>query len=458
MEVRDPIHGSIKLEPGEIKIIDHPLFQRLRNVRQLGFTDMSFPGATHSRYSHSLGTMVMAQQAFDAALGDGDLLDPGTRNRFRRLIRLAACLHDIGHPPMSHCAEVALPSLAKLNVKAYELGGANGGTGAEASRADRTDRTDSVDGLVSPIASHEDMGVKITTESSLANVILANYPDLEPIHIAALLSDKVVLHDDFFIHKGLDYRHILSQLVSGELDADRMDYLQRDSYYAGVGYGNFDKRWLISNLTSHISENRVYLAVSDRALYAVDDFLIARYHMFLMVYFHQRSVAYEEMLRRYFDEDPTGYCIPADVEQYSIIDDFHLHAHLRTSSNDWAQRIVERRVIRLLVERHGHKAEEEIDKLSEFLTSHGVENYPVTSRGVMSKYMLGGERSKSPIYVLHRDLFRADYLRPLEESTDLFAKYGEQRSLARLYVKDEFLEQAKAALASAQPDLVPNHS
>ena len=120
IRIRDPIHGSIRLTPDELSIVDHPIFQRLRGIKQLGFTDQAFPGATHTRYAHGIGAMEMATRMFDAAFPQGShLLKSDDHARLRQLIRLSLLLHDLGHPPGSHASERAMPKRSTLGLDLF---------------------------------------------------------------------------------------------------------------------------------------------------------------------------------------------------------------------------------------------------------------------------------------------------------------------------------------------------
>ena len=113
MEIRDPIHGPIRTSSAELRVIDSQPYQRLRSIKQLGFGELSFPGGTHNRYLHSLGAMHLAGRAFDAVMAERDLLPIPTaveQQRLRQVLRLAALLHDVGHAPLSHATESALPT------------------------------------------------------------------------------------------------------------------------------------------------------------------------------------------------------------------------------------------------------------------------------------------------------------------------------------------------------------
>lgn len=447
-EVRDPIHGGIAVSRDELRILDHRLFQRLRHIRQLGFSDLSFPGATHTRYIHSVGAMHLAGLAFDSVFRDPTLPDipEGRRRELRQLVRAAALLHDIGHAPFSHATEFAMPDLRDLDVAVY---------------ADRPD-------LYPPSrqATHEDYTIQIVTGSSLTPLIEQGL-GVPALAVAGLVDPDLPGERSWFEAGGIDFRPLLQQLISSELDVDRMDYLVRDSHYAGVHYGVFDHSWLMNSLAAHVVDGRAFLAISDRAIYAFDDFLIARYHMFLNVYFHYRSVSFEEMLKRYFRSGGDGWRIPSDVEAYAEFDDHELTRHLRGSDNEWARRIVDRREYKLLLERHGNPAAVDLSRLLVRLAEGGVPTITAASRGVLSKYFSAREsaanaqgrlplgptptaspRAPTAIYVLETPYRGATTrrARELEESTALFERYAGHLTMSRIYVPDEFVTEAGALI------------
>ena len=451
-EVRDPIHGAIPISPDELSVLDHPLLQRLRHIKQLGFSDLSFPGATHNRYLHSVGAMHLAGRAFDAIFCGSEvdaLVDQKRRAEMRRLVRIAALLHDVGHAPFSHASEFAMPAVGLLEIPAYQL------------QSDRypSDRQ----------ATHEDYTVKIITDSSLTPSIelITGIPALA---VAGLVDPQLAVKAEWYRAGGIDWRPLLQQLISSELDVDRMDYLARDSHFAGVHYGIFDVGWLMGHLSHHLVNDSAFLALKARAIYAFDDFLIARYHMFLMVYFHHRSVGYEEMLKRYFMDGGDGYSLPYSVEEYAAFDDVHMTAHLRASDNEWARRIVERREYKLLLERHGEPHEVDLGAVEAALADGGIPTIHTASKGVLSKYFkkrknadvvgqgslpLGSaipivNEGPSPIYVLGAPYRGSSQLRAreLEDSTDLFTRYDRQLLINRVYVPREQLDAAGSLVAN----------
>ena len=445
-EIRDPLHGAIPVSGRERAMLDHPLFQRLRHVRQLGFSDLSFPGATHTRYLHSVGAMHLAGIAFDVVFDGPAAADvpPERREDLRALLRTAALLHDSGHAPFSHASEFAMPPVRELAIPLY------------LEHPDRypPDRQ----------ATHEDYTIKLITDSSLTRLVEGDgaFPAAA---VAGLVDPSLPVDPRWYEAGGVDWRPLLQQLISSELDVDRMDYLGRDSHFAGVHYGVFDVGWLSSNLAAHVENGRAWLALGGRAIYAFEDFLIARFHMFLMVYFHYRSVAYEEMLRRYFADGGEGWAFPTDIEDYRFVDDSSLYAHLRRSDNSWARRIVDRKEYKLLLERHGTPENVDLTPVVNALRSAGIDHFQAQSRGQLSKYFhhrkgssdgqaslpLGAAQDElptAPIYVLgqrYRGATRPE-VSELEDSTRLFARYEDQLRLSRVYVPPDQVEAAGRAI------------
>lgn len=425
MEVRDPIHGAVQVDDAEAQVVDHPFVQRLRGIKQMGFSELPFPGAVHSRYAHSVGVMELAGRAFDAVVkAERGVLPPHRRAGLRSCVRLAALCHDLGHAPFSHCTEFAMPTLGALHIGAYlpEL----------------------VAGRLHLQASHEDYTIAILTQSSLAGCIAANFP-FTGQHVASLVSHEVRVPDDFFVVDGLDWRRLLSQLISSELDVDRLDYLQRDSYYSGARYGQIDVGWLLGNLEYQVHDDTVSLALDHRAIYAFDDFMIARYHMFVMVYFHHKSVVFEEMLKRHFTSEHVNYPFPTEVEDYLRLDDVHLHSYLRSARDPWAARLVERRPYRRALELHGSLKEVQTDDAVAILTAAGIDCLRASSTGKLSRYnVMGQKREKAPrIYVVQRQPGCAERVVSLEDATRIFERYQDERHIARVYVPEERVVEAQ---------------
>ncbi len=432
MNIRDAIHGAIEIEKHELPIVDSYFFQRLREIKQTGFAEQSFPGATHNRYIHSLGAMHTITQTFQSIFAPTKLKIPTyTYKRFRALARFSAMLHDIGHGPLSHTTEFAMPEVSKLKVPG----------GKKSNRK----------------ASHEDYTLKILLDSPLTPLLekATAVFGFTPLHVAATIESHLEVNDDFFIEKidgkNIDFRPILHQLISSELDADRMDYLRRDSFHCGVNYGVFEYDWIVSNLTYHINEadSKCYLALGHRGLYAFEDFLLSRYHMFLMVYLHHKTVIFDEMLSKYLNDPSCDYRLPADIEAYAHCTDAQLYSHLSGSTNEWAKRIVEKRPLRILLETHSgipntdrarDQQERLLKKSKEDLTSRGIQYIATTSVGELSKYF---GKSDHPIFIRYDNLFSEPSFIPLQKCTTLFTQYPNTRSISRLFVNETDYDQIR---------------
>lgn len=428
MEIKDPIHGAVYLSPAEVAVLDSAACQRLRQIKQLGFAEYAFPGGVHNRYIHSLGVCHLSGRAFDIVFRDFRFSSQSARNRLQQSVRLAAMLHDIGHGPLSHTTEEVMPMLRDLGIPVY--------------------RDRETDAAGQPVrASHEDYTIKYLLDSPLTRVLQQNFPDLSPYHVACLIDKKLPTQDDFFVDQGLCFRPILSQIVSSEMDVDRMDYLERDAYFCGTNYGKVELSWLLSNLTRHENNGQLYLALDRRALYTFDDFLISRHHMYLMVYFHHKSIIYEEMLTRYLNAPDCTYQLPASIEAYNKCTDYSLYEHLASSGNPWAQRISERRPYRMAFELHALEKSARVEKMQEALEKEGFATIGTSSQTRLSKYHATGlEEKTSPIFVV-------DQYDPLgkperiENCTEIFQKYEENRCIERLYVAPEKYTDARRFIA-----------
>jgi HD superfamily phosphohydrolase len=320
-----------------------------------------------------------------------------------------------------------MPPLRDLGIDAYD----------PAKVAHRLDRT----------ASHEDYTIGILTRSDISATLAAQF-GFDGRHVAALVSREVAPPDDLFVDGGQDYRRILSQLISSELDVDRLDYLVRDSYFSGARYGEIDVNWILSNLEWHVdAQGDVSLALDHRAIYAFDDFMIARYHMFVMVYFHHKSVVYEEMLKRHFTGPACTYRFPSDVARYLHMDDVHLHGWLRASDDPWAKRVVERRPYRRALELHGSADEVRVvDDVLARLDAAGIDRIVAGSTGKLSRYnVMGQKREGAPsIYVIDRAPGVTARAKQLQDATRVFERYQDERHIARVYVPEDHVEEAQA--------------
>ncbi len=432
IRIRDPIHGTIRINRAELQLVHHPAYQRLRWIKQLGLADFAYPGATHTRYSHGLGTLHVATSMFDGIVRDYALA-PDDRARLRQTVRLAALYHDLGHAPLSHTTERFMPPVARLELGDWQRGA-----------ADRQ-------------ASHEDYTLKILTDSSLTPVIQAQLGDagVAPGDVAALISGRAATEAGWpaFLVDGRDWGPVLAQCISSELDADRMDYLLRDSYFAGVPYGRYDLEWLLDHLRAVDIAGRLYLGLEARSAFTFDDYLLSRFHMFVSVYLHHTPVGYELMLDRYHLDPDCELRLPADPESYLQIDDVFLTHTLRTSKSPWAKRIVERRAYRRVVESRQLQVElpEEgsplvsppqltAEAIAAGLEQRGIPTLVHTTTGRLSKYGLPAGGGDDPtVYVLE-----AGQAIPVADYTPLYRRYAGEIQLRRVYVDPDWHDDALA--------------
>jgi len=246
----------------------------------------------------------------------------------------------------------------------------------------------------------------------------------------------------------VDFRPILSQLVSSEIDADRMDYLERDSYFCGTNYGKIDTNWLIQNMTFHRVEDKMYLALNRRALYSFDDFLISRHHMHLMVYGHHKAIIYEEMLNRYLTSADCTFKLPGNINEYTLYNDYRLHEHLRSVENPWAKRIAQRRPFKVLLEQHNTTESDRPEMVKKALEKEGMEVIWASSKARLSKYHTASPEERAAQIFVVDNLDPWSKPTPINQSTEIFRRYEGTRIIDRIYVAPEEFEKADKILRS----------
>ena len=423
LSIHDAIHGTIDVSRSEIKLIDARPFQRLRHIKQLGFSELAFPGATHTRYAHSLGAMQMATHMVERILEPLGL-PADEAARLRQLVRLAVLFHDVGHAPFSHVTERVMPKVSTLGIDSW---------------VDEPKRQ----------ATHEDYTVKLLIDSELTDLIEEHVGHLNisgEMLAALVMGREPPGQRETFVFDGKDLLPLLHQIVSSEMDADRMDYLRRDAYYCGVNYGHFDHLWLINNLTAIEHQGRWAMALRHRGVWAFENFLLARYHMFLAVYLHHTPVCFDNMLARYFESG--AYSLPSDTEGYLKTDDIDLTYHLRQSDDHWGKLVASRRPYRLLVERHNFGAEPNDTELDRRLRDAGIHYFKSRSKGVLSKYF-GGAHNSYPLLVIEPELKR---VRRIEEYTPLYKRFEGVVGVSRVFCEPKRFSDGLEILRSLQPE------
>ncbi len=251
MEIRDPVLGFIHPRDRELEIINAPVMQRLRRIKQLAMAHLLYPGATHTRFEHSLGVFHIASRM-------AHKIPPLAKNEDKsQLVRFAALLHDIGHGPFSHVSDVTLERLSSDTLPP---------------------------GKARP---HEKIAAKIleaNADEELQRVLSAK----ERTGIISLLTG---INPPFTI---------MREILSGGVDADRMDYLLRDSHFCGVKYGVFDLDRMLDSLSFYENkeENDLHLAIKQDCVNTIEQFILAKYFMTTQVYMHRVRSICDAMIAR----------------------------------------------------------------------------------------------------------------------------------------------------------------
>jgi HD superfamily phosphohydrolase len=270
-DIIDPIHDFIRVYDHELQIIDNPIFQRLRRIRQLSGAHLTYPAAQHTRFEHSLGVMHIASQA-GQALKEKEVL----KSDDIEILRVAGLLHDIGHGPFSHLFEEIIQ---KKKI------------------------------------SHEDFGKKIILNSVIGDILTKNGYDKK-------LITKIAFGDSKYQY--------LNEIVSGYLSADMMDYLLRDGYFTGAEHAKIDHKRLTQSLDVHKKK----LALEKSALYSFESMMHSRYQMFKAVYFHKTVRSAEVMLLEALrlSDDEFGFT-SFNIEEFVKLTDEYVLSMLLSSKS-----------------------------------------------------------------------------------------------------------------------------
>ncbi len=244
--LRDPIWNNIRVDELTLELVDTGTFQRLRNIRQLGLAYVVYPGATHSRFEHALGTYHLSRQTL-ALLCEADqslAIDPVDQS----IVRAAALLHDIGHYPFSH----ALEEIGQLH--------------------------------------HEDVARPLITTGEIAAILSAGIGSDAPERVFELIRGSS--------------SSPLQGLISGSLDLDKIEYLKRDAFMCGVPYGEIDVDRLTNSMLvlEDPESGKPMMGVREKGLSALESLLFAKYQMYRNVYWHHAVRSATAMYKRMVDD------------------------------------------------------------------------------------------------------------------------------------------------------------
>ncbi len=305
-EVRDPIHVFVRLDSDERRILDSPPVQRLRHIHQLAMSYLVYPSATHKRFEHALGIMELAGRVFDVVTEDANLHPSikatvpeisrrDQRDYWRKVLRMAALCHDIGHLPFSHAAEDLLP-----------------------------------EGW-----SHERISKELILSDVLKSTWRSMIPQLDPMHVAKVAVGKKEFGEDIDFST---WEALLSEVITSDvLGVDRMDYLLRDSHHTGVAYGRFDHYRLIDTmrlLPASQQSDEPTLGVEIGGLHSAEALLLARYYMFMQVYHHRVRIAYDFHLKQFLQERALNRRLSTDLEEHQQLTDNQVLTEISKAARD----------------------------------------------------------------------------------------------------------------------------
>ncbi len=363
--INDPVHGFIKI-PHEIlfDIIEHPYFQRLRRIGQTGLLNLIFPGATHTRFHHALGAMHLMFTALETLKQKGVTIS----EEEEKGAMLAILMHDIGHGPFSHALESMLMD------------------------------------------------------------------DWHHENLSLLLMNK--LNDEFDgqlsmaieMFQGKYHRKFFNQLISSQLDVDRLDYLKRDSFFTGVSEGNINTQRIVSMM--NVCEEGE-MVIDAKGIYSIENFLTARMFMYWQVYYHKTSALAEFLLvkilerakylisqgvelpatdhLKYFLYRNKGAATDEDVQRFTQLDDNDVIQAMKEWQNSedfvlsyWCKCVIQRNLPKTIISSHPFTAEnieEKIKKTNEFF---GIDNAAELVHEIKRK-LLPYDTEKQPIYLLQKN-------------------------------------------------------
>jgi len=295
-KILDPIHGFIRFDALEQQLIESPFFQRLRYIRQMGVSYLIYPGTNHTRFEHSLGVMELSGRIFDTLVSEqNQVVDLKLSNEqlvyWRKIVRLSALCHDMGHLPFSHTAEQKVLGKKGHEMMTYKM----------------LQKMHFIKEALGATAL-DDVAKLAIDGDVLAN--LAPHLTMTPIE---RVFGKIITEDNF--------------------GADRIDYLIRDGKYTGVGYGHFDYHQLIDTLRILKEGEDLTLGITTSGIQSVESLWIARYLMHARVYKHPKSCVYTAHMQRYMGQLP----LSLELESYLGQTDYTILEGMRPCDNEDAK-------------------------------------------------------------------------------------------------------------------------
>ena len=487
--IRENIHGTIDITALEDRVISHRVVQRLRRIKQLAFLQFVFPGASHSRFEHSLGVLHLAAVAWEKLRANQHriwenskrydnfaeaelsgvrtvhgLLAP-TFSQMNGLfgseyilqaLRLAGLLHDIGHAPFSHSGELFMPSwsavMAAAEGKPSWIRNYLAGQVERISKSGRDPTRVRVRHEIFTLLLIDQVMNDVYAEPGWSGI------RIEAQDIAAIITTEIppAPASPLSVHGA---QRLCHELVSGEFDVDRMDYLLRDSRECGVVYGIYDSSRILNSLGLWYNpeDKQLHLAIHFSGLAAFEDYLRARHSMYLQLYFHKTSVAAEAMIQN-LSKQLGGWTLPADAERYAQIDEHNISEHLtraaevaikdplqlRRFKETVDDLLFNRRLWKRVYEISGNTVAEDVlhgeaatlDVARQLIADLGFAFEQVSSRNSLTRFLprSGNEPSKNYLRLIKKDARQFPRVVPIEDHFSLIAA-SPSIEITRLYVE-----------------------
>nr|QNO53227.1 hypothetical protein HNLOENAD_00027 [Methanosarcinales archaeon ANME-1 ERB6] len=404
--IKDPIHGYIEIDDLAIAIIDTVEMQRLRRIRQLGFSYLVYPGANHTRFEHSLGVYHLICLLLDRL--------EVAKEEEQELI-VASLIHDIGHGPYSHVTE---PVIKKITGKSHE----------------------DIEDII--FKQEVEVEAKVEVESAKTIVEVLDELSLDKQRIAGYIKGERMAE---YVEGERD----LSKVLNGEIDVDKMDYLVRDSYYTGVAYGVVDNIRIIQGLDFVNGK----VVITEKGILPAEYLLFSRFLMYPTVYNHHTSRIAQLMFSKALE-----YFIESKSEDYALalrnMDDSEINIALRNTKGypkEMMERINERRLFKRAVYTGINELSEGVaEELSGEKGRREVEEEISKRAGVDEKYILldfqgekEAELKESAAKVVVGNEFRS--LREVSSLVSMLSRVFRENYKVGVYTPEKYREEVKKA-------------
>ncbi len=492
-KIRDSLHDTIPFTEAEKIIINRQEFQRLRRITQTAFTSYAFPGASHSRFEHSLGVMhvadLMVHSIFQNQKRLIESLDENLseipQNIFSYLekneqengsiratkqaleylekkpyliqcLRFAALLHDIGHAPFSHSCEkfmvswqTFLDNLPQLNLPKWLIEGFH--TKKHQLQQKNYD-------LANTKIRHEVYTLIIIAKMfNYKEEFLSSKMGQD---ICSILETTISPASKGELEKS-QLQNLFHEIVSGEIDADRMDYLLRDSRECGIIYGYFDLGRILDSLAFYYNKNSklYHLCIRRSGISAYEDYLRARWSMYQQVYFHKTVTACEAMLQ-HVSHILSEFKLPLQIDEYLNIDEhsFFSYINSKTKCSNYISNLLKdliynrklwKRIYEEVIPKNSNNFVSNLSfRINEFLQSINCPAEIIESGTNLTNFSPKGKHlfSKNKLKVIIKDVHFLRYLEPIENHSSLINREDEEFIIRRIYLSkyDSFLKNISA--------------